>query len=371
MLIHIVFSITLTYWSVFLTTIQNQKLPFHKLQSPELSPPSARPSGNLHRHLNKTFESCNFFQVESSILQMALYNPPIHLFAVLWKVLFFGWRQHPSIQTESLTATSSTSPSRPLTAARQTQQHTRLIKHVLFFFFFPAGFYLHDHVWRSVHFDQFFGFSHMASLGQPDLIKDSQTVYMHQITPHALCSAASGVALQSPPPFPSALCSLPPSFPPLLPKTSWLQTPLFSLPPNPLFAISHWKRCSLLPAPTFFILASHFHFTQSCFQWPTPLISLQFSPVPAARGEKFASWYCYIIKKLPAQSGTTLWARSAILFSVFHSRCWPHSQILNLCLISFLFPRQWVHTLRLYCCLTIVFSFVCPHLLLTGSIYWS
>lgn len=270
MLIHIVFSITLTYWSVFLTTIQNQKLPFHKLQSPELSPPSARPSGNLHRHLNKTFKSCNFFQVESSILQMALYNPPIHLFAVLWKVLFFGWRQNPSIQTESLTATSSTSPSRPLTAARQTQQHTRLIKHVLFFFFFPAGFYLHDHVWRSVHFDQFFGFSHMASLGQPDLIKDSQTVYMHQITPHALCSAASGVALQSPPPFPSALCSLPPSFPPLLPKTSWLQTPLFSLPPNPLFAISHWKRCSLLPAPTFFILASHFHFTQSCFQWPHP-----------------------------------------------------------------------------------------------------
>lgn len=140
MLIHIVFSITLTYWSVFLTTIQNQKLPFHKLQSPELSPPSARPSGNLHRHLNKTFKSCNFFQVESSILQMALYNPPIHLLAVLWKVLFFGWRQHPSIQTESLTATSSTSPSRPLTAARQTQQHTRLIKHVLFFFFSPQAF---------------------------------------------------------------------------------------------------------------------------------------------------------------------------------------------------------------------------------------
>lgn len=371
MLIHIVFSITLTYWSVFLTTIQNQKLPFHKLQSPELSPPSARPSGNLHRHLNKTFKSCNFFQVESSILQMALYNPPIHLFAVLWKVLFFGWRQHPSIQTESLTATSSTSPSRPLTAARQTQQHTRLIKHVLFFFFFPAGFYLHDHVWRSVHFDQFFGFSHMASLGQPDLIKDSQTVYMHQITPHALCSAASGVALQSPPPslLLFALYLLPSPF--FFPRPHDFKPLCFLCPPT-LYLQSLIENAALssrlLPSSfSLHIFTSH----NPASSDPTPLISLQFSPVPAARGEKLASWYCYIIKKLPAQSGTTLWARSAILFSVFHSRCWPHSQILNLCLISFLFPRQWVHTLRLYCCLTIVFSFVCPHLLLTGSIYWS
>lgn len=174
-----------------------------------------------------------------------------------------------------------------------------------------------------------------------------------------------------PPPFPSALCSLPPSFPLLLPKTSWLQTPLFSLPPNPLFAISHWKRCSLLPAPTFFILASHFHFTQSCFQWPHPS---NFPPIfPCSCSSRWKVGVLILLhhEKLPAQSGTTLWARSAILFSVFHSRCWPHSQILNLCLISFLFPRQWVHTLRLYCCLTIVFSFVCPHLLLTGSIYWS
>lgn len=38
----------------------------------------------------------------------------------------------------------------------------------------------------------------MVSLGQPDLIKHSETVYMHQITPHALCRELSGVALQSP-----------------------------------------------------------------------------------------------------------------------------------------------------------------------------
>lgn len=38
---------------------------------------------------------------------------------------------------------------------------------------------------------------YVLSLGQPDLIKHSHTVYMHQITPYALCSAASGVALES------------------------------------------------------------------------------------------------------------------------------------------------------------------------------
>lgn len=36
---------------------------------------------------------------------------------------------------------------------------------------------------------------------------------------------------------------------------------------------------------------------------PTPLISLQFSPVPAARGEKLASWYCYIMKSSQHRAG--------------------------------------------------------------------
>lgn len=56
-----------------------------------------------------------------------------------------------------------------------------------------------------------FCLSHMVSLSQPGLIKDLQTVYMHQITPHALCSTAYVVVLQTPsflvfPPFP---CSRP------------------------------------------------------------------------------------------------------------------------------------------------------------------
>lgn len=43
-----------------------------------------------------------------------------------------------------------------------------------------------------------FCFSHVVLLGQPDLIKHSETVYMHQITLHALCREASGVVLKSP-----------------------------------------------------------------------------------------------------------------------------------------------------------------------------
>lgn len=59
----------------------------------------------------------------------------------------------------------------------------------------------------------FFCFSHMILFGQPDLIKDSPTVYMHQITLHALCSTAMDVTLQYPspllfsflfPPFPTS-----------------------------------------------------------------------------------------------------------------------------------------------------------------------
>lgn len=351
--------------------IQNQKLPFHKLQSPEPSPQSSRPSDNLHRHLNKTFKSRNFIQVESSILQMALYNPPIHLLAVLWKVLFFGWvfwwRRRPSIQTGSLTATSSASLSWPLTAAWPTRQHTRLIKHVLFFS--PASFYLHGHAWHSVHFDQFFGYSHMVSLGQPDLIKDSQTVYMHQITPHALCSAASSVALQPPPSLLLfALYLLPSPF--FFPRPHDFKPLWFLCPPTlSLQSLIENAALSSRLLPSSFSLHV-FRFTQSRFQWPHPS---NFPPIfPCSCSSRWKVGVVILLhhEKLPAQSGTTLWARSAILFSLFHSCCWPHSQILNLCLISFLFPRQWVHTLQLYCCLTIVFSFVCPHLL-TGSIYWS
>lgn len=43
-----------------------------------------------------------------------------------------------------------------------------------------------------------FCFSHMISLGQPDPINDSQAIYMHQITLHALCSSVGGVECSNP-----------------------------------------------------------------------------------------------------------------------------------------------------------------------------
>ena len=146
--------------------------------------------------------------------------------------------------------------------------------------------------------------------------------------------------------------------------------PLVSLPPT-LSSQSRIEKAALSSRllPSSFSLHV-FRFTQSCFQWPLPS---NFPPIfPRSCSSRWKVGVLILLhhEKLPAQSGTTLWARSAILFSLFHSRCWHHSQILNLCLISFLFPHQWVHTLRLHCCLTFVFSFVCPHLL-TGSIYWS
>ncbi len=78
-----------------------------------------------------------------------------------------------------------------------------------------------------------FCFSHMASLGQPDLIKDSQTVYMHQITLHALCSGASGVALQFP-----FLLLFAHFLPPFFPRHHDFKTFSF-FAPYPLLTISH------------------------------------------------------------------------------------------------------------------------------------
>lgn len=111
----------------------------------------------------------------------------------------------------------------------------------------------------------------MISLGQPDLIKDSQTVYMHQITPHALCSAAGGVALKSPSFRLFALFRLPS-------KDLTTYSPSVSLPLTLFYNFSHWK-----PAP------------------PEEITFLLYF-LPTARGEKFDSWYCCIMKSCQQRS---------------------------------------------------------------------
>lgn len=114
----------------------------------------------------------------------------------------------------------------------------------------------------------------------------------------------------NPPPFPSALCSLPPPLPLLLPKTLWLQTKtswlqtLWFLCPQPSLRNLALKR--LLSPPGSYLLHSRFTFFAShspASSDPSPLISLQFSPVPAARGEKLESWYCYIMKSFQHRAG--------------------------------------------------------------------
>lgn len=103
-----------------------------------------------------------------------------------------------------------------------------------------------------------FCFSHMVSLGQPDLIKDSQTVYMHQITTHALCSAASGVTLRSP--FLLLFTLYLPSF---FPRSHDFKTFSFFALYLPLYNLSI-NSCSLFPSVSSFILPSRFRSLFTC-----------------------------------------------------------------------------------------------------------
>lgn len=110
-----------------------------------------------------------------------------------------------------------------------------------------------------------FCFSHMISLGQPDLINDSHAVYMHQITLHVLCRPAGGVEPSELPffsaffllsRFPLSSLSLVNSNPPvpsLLPLTyEFLMEKPVSLPLLLLFTLllQFLRYCCIMKSPT-------------------------------------------------------------------------------------------------------------------------
>lgn len=92
-----------------------------------------------------------------------------------------------------------------------------------------------------------FCFSHMVSLGQPDLIKDSQTVYMHQITPACIMQCSYGLAVQSP-----SLLLFSLFLPLFFPRHWWLQPLQFLCLLPSLYNLS-LKSCYLFPSLTFFL----------------------------------------------------------------------------------------------------------------------
>lgn len=173
----------------------------------------------------------------------------------------------------------------------------------------------------------------MVSLGQPDLIKDSQTVYMHQITLHALCSAARSVAPQYPS---SLLFPLPPYFSVFPSSPSRPQTlPLL------LLAI---KKAGSSPAPrNVFIPPSCF---QSPFSWdPASDCNSQPRSILIA---SFLSSYCEV--KSSAMDPAASWKPTSTesdhplrsMCKPFLSLCWSLSPFSNTSFfLSLLYPLSF------------------------------
>lgn len=89
------------------------------------------------------------------VLSMALYNPTVHLLAVLWKERFFpGDREclHPYKELNHNISVLPFSPSPSTTASTQTNALKRTFNKI---YHFSPGFYLHSHVFCFVHSDQF------------------------------------------------------------------------------------------------------------------------------------------------------------------------------------------------------------------------
>lgn len=169
-------------------------------------------------------------------------------------------------------------------------RQTHLIKHVLF-----PGFYIHGHASCSVHFDHFMFLPHGITWSTWSYKRFTDRLHAPN---HTTCIMQCSYRCSSPIHLPSALCSLPSSFP-LSSLDLMTPNPPVSLPFT-LFTISHSKTAlsSLLIPSSFsiWVLAFSFPaFTDLAF-----LISLLLFSLPAAR--RWKVWLMILLyhEKLPA-----------------------------------------------------------------------